>query len=158
MIVRWVSTVPVVTLCYENRVNSPPFSRLASLSHMNFVVNLENYAHFCTFHVTASLPEYFVLLPTKPVTMLHGQDANVTCESVGVTTTKLQWKKQTDSGEGPVPDSMVTIVKDQSTNRVRAILKITNAQKKDSGFYKCVMTVSGKTDYKMTRIILDGKI
>jgi len=106
----------------------------------------------------ASLPEYFVLLPTKPVTMLHGQDAKVTCESVGVTTTKLQWKKQTDSGEGPVPDSMVTIVKDQSTNRVRAILKITNAQKKDSGFYKCVMTVSGKTDYKMTRIILDGKI
>ena len=90
--------------------------------------------------------------------MDRGQDANVTCESEGVTTTMLQWKKATNAGEAPVPDSMVTIVKDKSTNRVRAILKITNARKKDSGFYKCTMTVSGQAKYKMARIFVDGRI
>ena len=86
-----------------------------------------------------------------------GQDTEVKCESEGVTTTKLQWKKETNSGEVIVPDRKVTIVKDRSTNRVRAILKITNAQKKDGGFYKCVVTVDGMTNHKRTRIIVKGK-
>jgi len=102
------------------------------------------------------LPDFFVLRPGKPISVLKGQEVKVKCVSEGVTTTKLQWKKQTNSGEVPVPDSMVTIVKDQSTNRVRAFLKITNAQKEDGGFYKCVATVGGLTDYKRTRIIVKG--
>jgi len=106
----------------------------------------------------ATLPEFFVLMPSRPLAVLKGQDTEIKCESEGVTTIELQWKKQTDSGEVPVPDSMVTVVKDRSTNRVRAILKITNAQKKDDGFYKCVVTVNGITDFKQTRIIVNGKI
>ena len=114
--------------------------------------------YISTFHFTASLPEFFVLRPGKPIIVLKGQNAKVKCESESVTTTKLQWKKQTNSGEGPIPDSMVTIVKDRSTNRVRAILKITNAQKEEGGFYKCVVTVGDLTDYKRTRIIVKGNL
>ena len=107
---------------------------------------------------TATLPAYFVLRPGKPITVQQGQEAKVKCESEGVTVTKLQWRKQTNSGEVPVPDSMVTVVKDRSTNRVRAILKIANAQKQDGGFYKCVVTVYGKTDYKRIRIDVKGTV
>ena len=81
------------------------------------------------FKFTATLPGYFVLRPGKPITVQQGQEAKVKCESEGITVTKLQRRKKTISGEVPVPDSMVTIVKDRSTNRVRAILKVANAQK-----------------------------
>ena len=106
--------------------------------------------------LTAESPDHFKIRPGKPVTVLQGQKANVRCESEGVTTTKLQWKKKTNSGEVPVPDSMVTVVKDRSTNRVRAILKITNAQMQDDGLYKCVLTAFGKRDHKWIRIIVKG--
>lgn len=97
-----------------------------------------------------------MLKPEKEIVVLKGQDANVTCESDGVSVTKLQWKKKTRSGDVSVPDSMVTNVKDSSTNRVRAILKITNAQMKDDGVYRCVLTVFGKTGYKSTRIVIEN--
>ena len=96
-------------------------------------------------------------MPSTPLNVLKGQDTEVKCESEGVKTIELQWKKQTSSEEVLVPDSMVTVVKDRSTNRVRSILKITNAQKEDDGFYKCVVTVNGITDFKQTRIIVHGK-
>ena len=96
--------------------------------------------------------------PGKPVTVRQGQEVKVKCESEGVTITKLQWKKLTNSGEVPVPDSMVTIVEDRSTNRVRAILKITNAQRKDGGPYKCVLRVFDKTDFRLTRITVKGML
>ena len=108
--------------------------------------------------LSAELPKHFVLRPGRPITVLQGQEANVKCESEGVTTTKLQWKKQTISGEVPVPDSMVTIVKDRSTNRIRAILTIANAQKKDDGLYKCVLGVTffDKTAFRLIRIQVKG--
>ena len=102
----------------------------------------------------ARLPDYFVLKPEQPILVLKGQDASVTCESEGIAVTKLQWQKQTSSGEVPVPDSMVTIVKDRSANRVKAVLKITNAQVEYGGSYKCVVRVFEKTGYKSTRIAI----
>jgi len=97
-----------------------------------------------------------VLKPEKPVTVVKGQDVNVTCESEGVQVTKLQWKKQTDSGEVSVPEDIVTIIKDSSTNRVRAVLNITNVQVDDGGVYKCVLRVFEKTAYRFTRIKIDN--
>jgi len=97
-----------------------------------------------------------VLKPEKPVIVLKGQAVNVTCESEGVSVTKLQWKKQTDSGDVSVPEDIVTIAKDRSTNRVRAILRITNAQVEDGGVYKCVLRVFEKTGYRFTRIVVDS--
>jgi len=97
-----------------------------------------------------------VLKPEKPVIVVKGQDVNVTCESEGVQVTKLQWKKQTDSGEVSVPEDIVTIIKDSSTNRVRAVLNITNAQVDDGGVYKCVLRVFEKTAYRFTRIKIDN--
>ena len=96
-----------------------------------------------------------MLKPKKPVRVQQGQEAKVICESQGVTVTKLQWRKQTNSGEVPVPDSMVTIVKETRTNLVRAILRIANAQKQHSGFYKYVAKVFDKTGYKRTRLIVN---
>ena len=110
------------------------------------------------FELTATLPSYFVLRPGKSITVQQGQEVKVKCESEGVTVTKLQWRKQTNAGEVPVPDSMVTVVKDRSANRVRAILKIANAQKQDAGLYKCVVTAYRKTDYKRIRIDVKGTV
>ena len=88
--------------------------------------------------------------------VMKGQDVNVTCESEGVSVTKLQWKKQTESGDVTVPENIVTVIKDRSTNRVRAILNITNAQVEDGGVYKCVLRVFEKTDHRLTRIKIDN--
>lgn len=115
-----------------------------------------NKQSFLCYQFAARLPDYFVLKPEKPIVLLKGQDANVTCESEGVSVTKLQWKKETDSRDASVSEGMVTIVKDRSTNRVKAILKITNAQVKDDGVYKCVIRVFEKTGYRSTRIVIEN--
>lgn len=108
------------------------------------------------FYFTVKIPTFFKLRPGRPITVLEGEDARIKCEAEGATTTKLQWKKQSDSGSMPVPDDVVTIVRDTSKNRVRAILKITNAQVEDSAFYTCVLSVFGKTDSKLTKITVKG--
>ena len=97
-----------------------------------------------------------MLKPEKPIIALKGQDVNVTCESEGISVTKLQWKKETDSGDVSVPDDIVSIIKDRGTNRVRVILRITNAQVEDGGVYKCVLRVFEKTGYRSTRIVIDN--
>lgn len=104
----------------------------------------------------AKLPDYFVLKPEKPVIVPKGQDVNVTCESEGVSVTKLQWKKQTNSGDVSVSEDFVTIIKDRFTNKVRAILRITNVGVEDGGVYKCVLKVFEKTGYRFTRIVVDN--
>ena len=88
---------------------------------------------------------------------MRGGDGEIVCEAEGHTVTKLQWKKQTASGEESVPDSMVTNTVDNDNNLVKATLKITNAQPKDSGDYKCQLTAFGKQDRKLTNIRVDGK-
>ena len=97
-----------------------------------------------------------MLKPEKPVIALKGQDVNVTCESEGVSVTKLQWIKHTDSGDVPVSGDIVTIIKDRSTNRVRAILRMTNVRVEDGGVYKCVLRAFEKTSYRSTRIVVDN--
>lgn len=57
-----------------------------------------------------------------------------------------------------VPESKVTIIKDLITNRVQAILKIVNAQLRDSGSYKCtVMAEPDKSDYRLTTVRVIGR-
>ena len=57
-----------------------------------------------------------------------------------------------------VPESKVTIIKDLITNRVQAILKIVNAQLRDSGSYKCtVMVEPDKSDYRLTTVRVIGR-
>ena len=91
-----------------------------------------------------------------PIIVRQGQEAKVTCESEGVSVTKLKWKRQTTKGDVSMQDNMVTVDKDRSNNRVRATLLITNAQPKDGGVYKCVLMVFNKTDYKQTTILVKG--
>ena len=108
--------------------------------------------------ITGELPDYFKLIPKGPIIIvLRGGDAQITCETEGTTVSTLQWKKQTDSGEINVPDSLVTNEKDQSKNLLRAILKITNAQPQVGGRYKCLLTAYGKEDHLLTSIRVDGK-
>lgn len=93
--------------------------------------------------------------------MLQGQSGEVTCECEGATVCKLKWEKQEDDGESyaAVPDSQVTVNRNLSTNRVQAILNITNAQPEDSGTYKCnVLVEPDKSDFKLIVIRVKGKL
>lgn len=112
--------------------------------------------HISPFFNVVELPRHFVLIPTTPIIVRQGQEAKVTCESEGVSITKLKWKRQATKGDVSVPDSMVTVDKDRSNNRVRATLTITNAQPQDGGVYKCVLMVFDKTDYKQTTLLVKG--
>ena len=104
------------------------------------------------------LPDYFELIPEKPIIILEGGTGEIVCEAEGVSVTKLQWKKVlSTSVEQPVPDSMVINDKDNAKNLVRATLRIANAQKKDTGDYKCALTAYGKAARKLTSIRVDGK-
>ena len=51
---------------------------------------------------------------------------------------------------------IVTTVKDRSSNRVRAILRIRNTQVEDGGVYKCVLRVFEKRSYRLTKIVVDN--
>ena len=97
------------------------------------------------------------MIPRAPIIVLRRGNAQITCETEGISVSTLQWKKHTVSGEVNVPDSLVTNEKDHGKNLVRAILKITNAQWRDGGSYKCVLTAFGKQDYLLTSIRVDGK-
>ena len=87
---------------------------------------------------------------------MQGQEARIKCDLDGSLTAKLEWKKQTISGDVPVPERMVTVVKDSSNNRARAVLKIKFAQMADSGVYKCVSSASGKTHFKLAYVTVRG--
>ena len=89
--------------------------------------------------------------------MIQGQDGKVTCEAEGASVATLLWKKETNSGDVDVPKSWVTNIVNRATNRVQAVLKITNATLADAGVYKCIVKVQDKTNYKKTRIRVDGK-
>ena len=87
---------------------------------------------------------------------MQGQEARIKCDLDGSLTAELEWKKQTISGDVPVPERMVTVVKDSSNNRARAVLKIKFAQMADSGVYKCVSSASGKTHFKLAYVTVRG--
>lgn len=98
-----------------------------------------------------------MLKPSKPIVVPEGHDTNVTCESEGASVTELQWKKgDVNNGGETISDRMVSIVKDRSTNRVSAILRITNAQMEDSGVYQCVLRVFEKTSVKIIEITVSN--
>ena len=109
-----------------------------------------------SFSTAAQLADHFRLRPSRSVTVLQGKEVKVKCESKGVSVTKLQWKKQTITGDVPVPDNMVTFVTDRYTNAMKAILKIAHAKIEDAGLYKCVLTAFGKTDFKRIKITVKG--
>ena len=111
---------------------------------------------FVTYFI-GQLPDYFALIPDRPIIVLRGGEGQITCEAEGYTVSKLQWKKRTASGEESVPDSMVTNTIDKTKNLVRAILNITNAQPQDGGDYKCKLTAYGKQTRKLTSVRVDGK-
>ena len=104
------------------------------------------------------LPDHFVLIPDKPITVLRGGTAQIICEAEGISATEVQWKKVLPSSlEQSVPDSMVTNAVDYANNLVRATLRITNAQPQDTGDYKCTLTAYGKAAHKLTSVRVDGK-
>ena len=106
------------------------------------------------------LPNYFELIPDKGIYVLQGQDGKVTCECEGTQIATLKWEKQTSDKTSyvAVPNSWVTNSKDESTNRVKAILEITKAQLADSGLYKCTVTVPpNKSDFKLITIRVNGR-
>ena len=93
--------------------------------------------------------------------MLQGQNGKVICECGNAHVAILKWEKQTSDTKSfvPVPGSLVTNIKDLTTNRVKAILKITNAQVTDSGVYKCTVSVKpDKSDFKLTNIQVNGRL
>ena len=89
--------------------------------------------------------------------MIQWQDGKVTCEAEGASVATLLWKKETYWGDVDVPNSWVTNMVDRATNRVQAVLKITNVKFEDAGVYKCIVKVQDKTNYKKTRIRVDGR-
>ena len=104
------------------------------------------------------LPDHFVLIPDKPITVLQGGTAQILCEAEGISVTKLQWKKVLSSSvEQSIPESMVINAVDNANNLVRATLRITNAQPQDTGDYKCTLTAYGKAARKLTSVRVDGK-
>lgn len=109
-----------------------------------------------SFSTAAKLSDHLRLRPRRSITVLQGKEVKVKCVSIGVSFTKLQWKKQTITGDVPVPDKMVTFVRDRSTSAMKAILKIANAKIEDAGLYKCVLTAFGKTDFKQINITVKG--
>ena len=99
-----------------------------------------------------------MLIPSKPVTVLQGESESVTCESEGVSVVTLKWAKQVDSGSYvDVAADWVTVIKDTSTNIIRAVLKITNATLADTGVYKCTVAIRNKSTYKLMRISVVGR-
>ena len=90
--------------------------------------------------------------------MLQGKSKSVTCESDGVSVVALKWEKQTDSGSYvDVPAGWVTVIKDTSTNTIRAVLKIANAKLADTGVYKCTAAIMNKSTYKLMTIRVEGR-
>ena len=89
--------------------------------------------------------------------MIRGQDGKVTCEAEGASVATLLWKKETYWGDVDVPNSWVTNMVDRATNRVQAVLKITNAKVEDAGVYKCIVKVQDKSTYKKTRFRVSGR-
>lgn len=106
--------------------------------------------------MVGGLPNHFVLRPKTPLTVRQGQQITITCESEGISETKLHWTKQTKKGDVSVPSNLFTVDKDRSTNKVRAFLKISNVQAEDAGVYKCVLRVFDKTDHKMISLYVRG--
>ena len=107
-------------------------------------------------YFAGGLPDYFKLIPEKPIIVLQGGTGQVICEAEGASVTTLQWRKN----DQPVANSMVTNVKDIANNLVRATLRITNAQigdTGDTGDYKCVLTAFGKSTHRAISIRVDGK-
>lgn len=100
--------------------------------------------------------KHLKLRPPKPINVLQGQEARVKCDLHGTLTATLEWKKQAVSGDVPVPDSLVSVIKDRSIKRTRAVLKIKYAQMEDSGVYKCVSKAFGKTHFKLAYITVKG--
>ena len=89
----------------------------------------------------------------NPIIVPKGGSTIVTCESEGVSEIQLQRSKgDVSNGSASIQDRMVSIVKDWSTNRVQAILRITNAQMEDSGVYQCVLRIFEKTSLKSVEI------
>ena len=106
---------------------------------------------------TGRLPD-IKLIPEKPIIVLRGGTGQIICEAEGVSFSKLQWRKVLPSSvEQSVPDNMVTNVEDKADNLVKAILRITNAQPQDKGFYKCILTAFGKQAHRLTGVRVDGK-
>ena len=109
---------------------------------------------------TVTLPKHFVLKPDRPIIMRQGQSGSVTCETEGASSAavKLKWVKKTgpDSYQA-VPDSQVKVVRDTSTNMLRAILQITNAKLSDGGTYNCTVTVKHLSKSKLMTIRIDGR-
>ena len=99
-----------------------------------------------------------MLIPSKAIIVLQGKSGSVTCESEGVSVVTLKWEKETESGSYvDVPSGWVTEIKDTSTNMIRAVLKITNAQLADTGVYKCTVAIKNKSNYRLMRIRVDGR-
>ncbi|CAH3045161.1 unnamed protein product [Pocillopora meandrina] len=111
--------------------------------------------HGLLFLSQGELPD-IILDPPRPIIIQQGQTGKITCQAIGWSVSKLAWKKRSNSGDQTVPDSKVTNVIDKSENLVKVTLTFTNAQRQDSGEYKCVLTAFNKQDYKLANIRVDG--
>ena len=99
-----------------------------------------------------------MLIPSKAIFVLQGKSGSVTCESEGVSVVTLKWEKQTSSGSYvDVAAGWVTVIKETSTNMIRAVLKITNAKEDDAGVYKCTVAIRNKSTFKLMRISVVGR-
>ena len=119
------------------------------------VSKVTNWQNVCVWY-SVDLVKRLKLRPPENISVLQGQEARIKCDLDGSLKPELKWKKQTISGDVPVPERMVTVIKDSSNNRARAVLKIKFAQMEDSGVYKCVSTLFGKTHVKMAYVTVRG--
>ena len=147
---------------YADPNNAHFWNRSTQNSHINHYqailsgINLFICCLLCCSRYTVDLVKHQKLRPPKPINVLQGQEARVKCDLHGTLTATLEWKKQTVSGDVPVPDSLVSVIKDSSIKRTRAVLKIKYVQMEDSGVYKCVSKAFGKTHFKLAYITVKG--
>ena len=107
--------------------------------------------------IAATLPREFGLVPNKALTIMQGHSASIVCYgSPQKLPFSLTWEKQTNGSYVSVDQSMLK--RDQSNQRVAAILTIANAKSSDSGIYKCTVAVEHLSTFRLTSVQVKGKL
>ena len=115
-------------------------------------------ASLIVLFILAQLPRDFKLVPNKALIMLQGESQSIICQALFEGSPfSLTWEKQTSPGSYVSVDP--SMVKTSRSNKIqRAILTVTNAKLSDGGIYKCTVSVTQKSTFKLTSVQVKGKL
>ena len=115
-------------------------------------------ASLIVLFILAQLPRDFTLVPYKALIITQGQNQSIICQArQEVFPFDLTWEKRISAGSyASVDPSMVK--RDQANKKVRAILTIANAKLSDGGIFKCTVSATHKSTFKLTSVDVRGKL